>query len=168
MIAARLTILGLVMLATAGAAPTPAATMMPAAVPSVPTPSATTSAPLGTPPAHSPAPATTPNYTYRIVPKPDPSADPLGPEIVEVDLNNRKVTDTIAIRVITNDAVVKVTSGAMGRSGVVPQTGPREFTAVSKIQRVPFFARGWGITLEIVAYTADGRKTSVKVPVTLG
>jgi hypothetical protein len=102
------------------------------------------------------------------VPKPAASPDPEAPQILEVDLNSRQLKDTIAIRVLTNAAVTRVESRSNGRSGVVPQVGPGEFIAVGKLPKIPFIARGWTINLEFIAYAADGRKTSVKVPVKLG
>jgi hypothetical protein len=124
--------------------------------PAVPTP----------PPTATPAPA--PTFAYRFVPKAQASPDPSAPQIIEVDLNSRVLHGTIAIRVLTNAVVTKVENHTNGRADVIPQTGPGEFIAVSKLPNIPFFARGMGYSLEFVAFAADGTKTSVKVPVKLG
>jgi hypothetical protein len=39
---------------------------------------------------------------------------------------------------------------------------------VSNLPKIPFFARGFTVNLQFVAFAADGSKTSVTVPVKLG
>jgi hypothetical protein len=148
--------------ATAGSSPNaqppPSATELPA--PTQPPP-ATTPRPTATP-----APA--PTFGYRFVPKAQASPDPNAPQIIEVDLNSRVLRGTIAIRVLTNSVVTKVENHTNGRADVIPQTGPGEFIAVSNLPKIPFFARGFTVNLQFVAFAADGSKTSVTVPVKLG
>ena len=131
------------------------------------TPSATESpSPL---PSGTPSPTPTPNYKYRVTPSPNPAASG-GPQILEIDLNDKQLTPhgKIAIRVLTSPDVVKVITRSNGRDGSLQQIAPGEFTANGSIPGIPFIARGWKVNIEFVASTADGRTTSVKVPVTLG
>lgn len=132
----------------------------------VPQPSASPSA---TPSAF-PSPTATPVYKYRVKPSPNPSAASDGPAILEVDLNDKQLTPhgKIAIRVLTSPDVVKVVTRSNGREGPLQQTAPGEFIGNGSIPGIPFIARGWKVNIEFVASTADGRTTSVKVPVTLG
>ena len=158
---------------------TPAPAVAPSGTPASPPatspeqPPAAAGSPAATAPA-SPAlaptlsPAPQPTFAYRFVPHPQASPNPGAPQIIEVDLNSRVLKGTIAIRVLTNDVVTRVENHTNGRADVIPQTGPGEFIAVSKLPKLPFFARGFGVDLEFVAYAADGTKTSVKVPVKIG
>ena len=155
--------------------PTPAAAPAPtpaAATPPLPalTPGPALPTPLVPPASAEPAltPSPLPTFGYRFVPRPAASPDPTAPQIIEVDLNSGKLRDRIAIRVLTNEVVTRVENHTNGRADAIPQTGPGEFIAVSKLPKIPFIARGMRINLEFVAYAADGRKTSVKVPVQLG
>ena len=159
-------------------APAPAATTAPAepgspppmvpSQPPLPSPSGTPSPVTPTPsPKPSATPAPQPTFGYRFFPHAQASPDPTAPQILFVDLNSRTLHDFIAIRVLTNDAVVKVENHTNGRSDIIPHTGPGEFIAVSKLPKLPFIARGMTVDLQFVAYAADGRKTSVKVPVKL-
>jgi hypothetical protein len=172
------------------AAPTAAPSGVPSSVPA--TPAASASPPPGTvpsgrpsvapsgapgaePPPATQAPAAAPTATpepwptfgYRFVPRPAASPDPAAPQIVEVDLNSRRLHDRIAIRVLTNEVVTRVENHTNGRADIIPHTGPGEFIAVSKLPKLPFIVRGMTVDLRFVAFTADGRTASVKVPVQL-
>ncbi len=144
----------------------PAVTESPSAAPT-PSPNESGTPPSATP---SPAPTATPVYKYRVVPSPKPSAASDDPAILEIDLNDEKLTPhgKIAMRVLTTPNVVKVVTRSNGRDGVLQQTAPGEFVANGSIPGIPFLAHGWKVNIEFVASTADGRTTSVKVPVTLG
>ncbi len=143
--------------------PTPAPSLTPMASPTA-TP---TRSPSPTPIA-SPSPTATPIYRYRFVPQPPSSPDPTAPQIYAVYLNSAQLHDTIAIRVVTNAVVTKVYSKSGGQSGQLTPSGPGEFTAASKLPKIPFIARGISVNLDIVAYSADGRSTTVRVPVKVG
>jgi len=146
--------------------PLPSASVIPSATPSVmpsAIPSATPS-PGETPsaaPSQWPARPSMPPMNYRFVPKPAATVDPVQPVIFEVELNEKTVHDLIAIRVVTSENVVKVTSSSNGRTGSLTQVGPGEFEVAAKLPKVPF---PWNVTLLFVATTADGHSTSVKVP----
>jgi hypothetical protein len=109
-------------------------------------------------PTHPPLPA----MNYKTVFQPPASPGPTLPIILEVDLNDKVLRGSVAIRVLTSENVVKVVSGAMGRSGQIPQVGPGDFEGMSKIPKLPM-----SLKLEVVATSADGRTTSVKIPVSL-
>jgi hypothetical protein len=153
-------------------APPPAgASPVPSPAPLATASAAPTTLPSAAPPAPSTAPPPTPTpeptFGYRYVPRPAASPDPTAPQILAVDLNSRQLHDRIAIRVLTNDVVTRVENHTNGRSDIIPHTGPGEFIAVSKLPKIPFIARGMTVVLQFVAYAADGRKASVKVPVEL-
>jgi hypothetical protein len=103
-----------------------------------------------------------PPLNYRTVFKPPATADPAQPVILEIDLNEKVLHAVIAIRVVTSENVVKVISRSNGRTGEITRVGPGEFEVAAKLPKVPF---AWNVTLEFVATTADGRSTSVKIPV---
>jgi len=157
-------------LATPTATPSAAPVLVPAAAPTIvpaaaPSAGAATPLPSETPsavPSQWPTRPPLPAMNYQTVPKPAASVDPTQPVIIEIDLNEKVLTGVIAIRVITSAAVVKVTSSSNGHSGDLPQVGPGEFEAISKLPKLPFT---FSTTILFVATSADGRKASVKVPV---
>jgi len=148
--------------------PAPTTTPLPVVpVTPVPVPTATTT------PSPLPVPTTSPTpdpYTY-VVPAPTPpaSAPTDGPQIVDVSLNDRTLRSggPVLVRVRTSPNVVGVEARAMGRSLAIPQSAPGTFLLSGAIPGgVPFFLLG---KHEIVfaALTADGRQTTLSVPVTL-
>jgi len=139
----------------------PTASPSPSALPGT-TPSATPSVIPSAIPSQWPTRPPLPAMNYQTVPKPAASVDPAQPAIIEIDLNEKVLTGVIAIRVITSAAVVKVTSSSNGHSGDLPQVGPGEFEAISKLPKLPFT---FSTTILFIATSADGRKASVKVPV---
>jgi hypothetical protein len=139
-------------LPTASSSATPNASPLPGGASPAPTPAA------------SPAPtaAPTPVYHFKFVPPVKASPNPADPQILEVDLNSQTLHGTIAMRILTNAVVTKVITRSNGQSGTVPQIGPGAFAATGSVPKLPI-----KITLEFVASTADGRSTSVKIPVKL-
>jgi hypothetical protein len=144
--------------------------LSPQASPSpTPPPSLPSDIPSALPTAEAPSPApsqwparpTMPPLNYRFIPRPAATIDPAQPVIHEIDINEKTVHDQIAIRVVTSENVVKVTSSSNGRTGTITQVGPGEFEVAAKLPKVPF---AWNFTLLFVATTADGHSTSVKVP----
>jgi hypothetical protein len=143
----------------------------PSAVPGSPAPPPGPSeAPGGTTPGPAPAPSptVTPNYTFRFIPKPAAVA-PGAAQILEVDLNSNvlRAQGDIDMRVLTTVNVVKVVSRSGGRSGELAKVADGEFVAAGKLPKLPFFVGGVSFNLEFVASTADGRSTSVTIPVKL-
>jgi hypothetical protein len=142
-------------------APAPAATQLPSALPST-LPSPVPSAQPSTSPTPSP-------YHYRFVPHRAAHASPGDPEIYAVYLNEKHLHSLgpIDIRVETTPEVVKVVNRNNGHDDVVPLVAPGVFVAFGRLPKLPFIAEGITVDLQFVATTADGRKTSVSVPVRL-
>jgi hypothetical protein len=92
------------------------------------------------------------------------------PVILEVDLNDKhlRAHGRIAMRVVTSPDVVSVVTRSKGHEGEVPRVGPGVFYAESSLPGVPFVARGMHLNLEFIATNADGKSTTVRVPVILG
>jgi hypothetical protein len=156
--------------------PSPTTAATPAIGTPAPTPVATaptTPAPSAAPPTATPTPAAvsetaTPSpYHYRFVPRPPAHAVPGQPQIYAVYLNEKKLRSLgpIDIRVETNPEVVKVVSRSNGRDGIVPLVSPGVFVANGRLPKIPFIAEGMSIDLDFIATSADGRKTTVTVPV---
>ncbi len=143
----------------------------PAAVAQEPAP---TPAPVTAQPSPSAAqPAATPTQDplgYKVVPEAKASPEPGVPVILEVDLNDKhlRTHGRIAMRILTSPDVVSVVTRSKGHEGVVPRVGSGVFYAESTLPGVPFVARGMHLNLEFVATNADGKSTSVRVPVILG
>jgi len=154
------------------AAPAPAPSGTPEPLPNasaVASPSTTAEpAPSVTPAAA--ATATPEAYKYPFVPR-QPAVHELGePQIFEVFLNDKTLHGggRIAIKVVTSLDVVKVITRSNGREGAIPETAPGDFETSSRLPKIPFIAAGMTTFLEFVAFTADGKSVSVKVPVKLG
>lgn len=160
---------------------TPLATESPAAVPTIEPGAPTTVQPVATPtstpvvptatPAFGRATQTTPpeSYAYRFVPRQPAHVDPGMPQIFAVYLNSKtlKSLGPILIKVTTDPGTVKVTSRSGGREGTIPLVVPGDFEANAKLPKLPFIASGMTLDLEFTAVSADGRRTTVKVPVAL-
>jgi len=127
--------------------------------------------PTATPsPEASPSPSGTPiAYGYRFVPHQPEHPEPGTPQIFAVYLNSKTLVSQgpISIKVWTDPGTVKVTSSSGGRQGVIPMVSPGDFEANSKLPKFPFIASGMTLDLEFTAIAADGRKTTVRVPVAL-
>lgn len=152
---------------SAAGSPTPLAPA-PAATPSA---EQTTPTPLSTPtPAPRALSAPTPSpYGYRFVPRQPSHLAPGQPQIFAVYLNGKKLHSRTAIRikVETSPDVVKVVSRSNGREGIVPLVAAGDFEATSLLPKIPFIAAGMSADLEFVATGPDGRKATVRVPVSL-
>jgi len=137
----------------ASAAPAPSAAAEPVPGPSV-TPSAS---------------ATRDPYKYRFVPRQPAVSEPGTPQIFAIFLNDQTLHGggVIEIKVVTSPDVVKLISRSNGRQGVLPAIAPGDFEAISRLPKIPFIAAGMTTLLEFVAFTADGKSVSVKVPVKL-
>ncbi len=153
--------------------PSPApVTETPAPQPSAsPSPSPTVTATPVVPPLPHGATATTApeSYGYRFVPAQPAHPAPGVPQIFAVYLNSKKLAShgPILIKVTTDPGTVKVTSSSSGRVGTIPMIVPGDFEANSTLPKLPFIAAGMTIELEFTAVSADGRKTTVHVPVGL-
>jgi hypothetical protein len=153
----------------ASAAPLPAPLPQPAPVVTAsPAPTAApvpTAAPL---PAPAPSPTATPAaspFHYVI----DPPATG-KPAILEIAVNDRVLHPggPYIVRVTTTLDVASVEVDAMGESYGLPPAGPgRFFTAGSVPSEVPFFFLNRSYMLTVVAQTADGRSSSIQVPMRL-
>jgi hypothetical protein len=160
------------------ATPTIAITPIPIPTPFVatPSPSASPSSAASPHPLASPSPAASPSATptglnlpplkYHITPTPQPSAAPGAPQILAIDISDQTVYSgkVMAIRVTTNDVVSKVTVTSNGRSGQITQVAPGRFESSGTIPKLPPLMGGLNVNLVFTATTADGRSTSVKVP----
>lgn len=152
--------------------PTPVSSVTPGPEPSTsPTPMNLPGFPTATPaPEASPSPSGTPiAYGYRFVPHQPEHPEPGTPQIFAVYLNSKTLVSQgpISIKVWTDPGTVKVTSSSGGRQGVIPMVSPGDFEANSKLPKFPFIASGMTLDLEFTAIAADGRKTTVRVPVAL-
>jgi len=131
-------------------------------------PAATASpAPAGT---TTPSIAPTPTYRYVFVPSPAPAASrPDAPRIREIDLTDSVLyaPGDVHVRVLTNDAVVSVTAGAMGRDIEIPALSSGVFAYDGYIPNVPDFVRNRVFEVNFVASSVDGRASTVTLSLTL-
>jgi hypothetical protein len=159
------------------ATPTVAVTPIPIPTPAIATPAPSASAnptPAGSQsPETSPAPSPTPTglnlppLKYHIAPKQPPSPGPDSPQILEIDVYDQVIysAKTFAARVTTNDVVTKVTISSNGHSGEMTRIAPGRFESMGNIPKLPSIIGGLNVNLVFTATTADGRSTSVKVPI---
>jgi hypothetical protein len=92
-----------------------------------------------------------------------------GPQIIDVSMTDSVVHSgaAMSVRVRTSSNVVGVEARAMGRFLPIPLSSPGTFILNAEVPGgIPFFLYG---RKEIVfaAATADGRQTTLTVPVTL-
>jgi hypothetical protein len=189
-LALALAVTGALPLPLPGPSVTPSTSTTPAPVPSVTPATSATIAPAPSAPAQPPAPETSPlpspgvssseppepvaspspdPYKYTFVPRQPDHVDTDAPQILIVYLNDRKLRSRgpIMIKVVTSQNVVKVVTRSNGHEGLVPAVAPGDFEANSTLPKIPFIAAGMTTLLEFVAFTADGKSVSVKVPVKL-
>jgi hypothetical protein len=147
-------------------APVPSATPAPTAMPTVapsPTPAPTE--------APTPTPTPTPNpFSYIINPAPVPVTTPDGPHILQVAVNDRHIRlgGPLIVRVVTSANVVGVEARALGRFIAIPQSAPGLFGLIYTLpDGIPFWLLNRNYTVVIAAATADGRQTTVAVPMLL-
>lgn len=141
----------------------------PASAPPSPAPAAPE---IGPAPAASAAVAFAPAqpvspFHYVIAP---PAPPPGAPAIVEIAVNDQILHPggPYVVRVTTSPDVTAVQVQAMGQSFAMPPGGNgRFFVSGSVPSEVPFFLLNRGYMLTVVAQTADGRSTSVQVPMRL-
>jgi len=151
----------------ASPSPGPAATAVPTPAPSgVPASAVPQASPAAPAPEATPTPSP---LKFRFLPHYPANPAPGQPVIYAVYLNDDHLRShqPIMIRVETNDAVVKVETGASGRSGIVPNVEPRVFYANSILPKVPFIAAGMTMQFKVVGTSANGRKDTVTFPVKL-
>lgn len=153
---------------TASPSPTPpvSATATPTTAATAPATTSGTSVPT-VPPSPTVAP-----YSYIYTPAPaatSASPDPTAPQILEIDMNAR-VLDApgpIRVRILTSSSVTSVTARTMGHELGVPQQAPGIFGADDEIPNIPSWLRNRTYGVEFIAASADGRTTSVTLPITL-
>lgn len=144
----------------------PSPTASPAAEPT-PAPAETPSPAPSTSPSPSPAPTPATPYAYVVNPTPQPSGEP---QITQIALNDKVQHENgdLLIRVTTSADVSQVMLRAMGRQIALPQTAPGLFGAEQRLPGgIPFFFLNRWYNVDFVASTADGRSTTVTVPVRL-
>jgi hypothetical protein len=153
--------------------PTPSVTATPAIATPAPSASANPTPAGSQSPEASPAPTPTPTglnlppLKYHITPKQPPSPGPDSPQILEIDVYDQVIysAKTFAARVTTNDVVTKVTISSNGHSGEMTPIAPGRFESMGNIPKLPSIIGGLNVNLVFTATTADGRSTSVKVPI---
>ncbi len=103
------------------------------------------------------------------VPSPAPAARPDAPRIREIDLTDSVLyaPGDVHVRVLTNDTVVSVTAGAMGRDIEIPELSAGVFAYDGFIPNVPDFVRNRTFDVNFVASTVDGRASTVTLSLTL-
>jgi hypothetical protein len=151
---------------SAAASATPAPVPLPSLPPNVPTsPPVPLPSPTSTPtptPSATPTGLNLPPLTYRVVPKQTASPAPGAPQILEMDFNGETITSTIAMRVLTNDAVTKVIANSGGHSGALTMVAPGRFEALQgKLPRLGVLSVKVSVTF--TAYSADGRTATAVV-----
>lgn len=149
------------------ASPAPAAPPTPPPLPATPEPSAAPSpVPVPTPsPSAVPTPATP--YAYVITPTTPPGG---APQITQIAINDKVQHENgdLLVRVTTSPDVSQVMLRAMGRQIALPQSGPGLFGAEQRLPSgIPFFFLNRWYNVDFVALTADGRSTTVTIPVRL-
>jgi len=123
-----------------------------------------TATPLPSPeptPTFSPAPS----FGYVVHPTPSQSDDADAPKILEIDLNNQRLSapGPLAVRVLTSINVNGVYAHISGRTIGIPPRVPGDFEAVTTVPSMPSFLKGRSYTVQIEAITVDGRRTTADV-----
>jgi len=153
---------------TASPSATPTQTPGPTGAPSVtPTPTVTPSVtPTATPTATATPGA---QFKYVVDPTPDPSSAPGGPQILRIEINDRTVHvgGQFACRITTTPNVATVVLSVEGHQIGIPKAQDGVFAGQQGIPGFipPWFLKTYQVTFN--ALTADGKKTSTTVPVTL-
>jgi len=166
-----LLILALALLAVAGFAQQPP-------TPSPSPPGAATTSPVATPaasptPGASPAATATPTYRFVWLPTPSPGTTPFPgphpPQILEIDLNDQTIETPgeLRVRVLTSVDVVSVIARAVGREIGLSRVQAGEFGGSYQLPQVPLFLSGHTFDVDFVAAVADGRTSTVTLPLGL-
>jgi len=148
-------------------APVPPVEATPTAAPS-PVPAASPSpAPSGSP-GPGPSPSANP-FAYVVTPSPPPAG---APRIVEIALNDRVLHagGLLLVRVTTSTDVTTVVARTWGHEIGIPQGAPGYFAGQEQLPAtgaIPFFLLNRTYSIDIVARAADGRATTVTLPVRL-
>ncbi len=156
-------------LAAPAATPTPATS--PAAAPT-PTPAATPSNAPSAGPSPAPSPSSSPSanpFAYIVTPSPPPAG---APRIVEIALNDRVLHagGMLLVRVTTSTDVTAVVARTWGREIAIPRGAPGYFAGQEQLPGtsvIPSFLLNRTYPIDFVARAADGRSTTVTVPVRL-
>jgi hypothetical protein len=149
------------------AQPAPAASAAPAPAP------ADSDAAGSSPAQPAPQPSATPAYRYVWVPKPTDSPTPYpgpnAPQIREIDLGDQTLVTPgeLRVRVLTSPQVVAVTARTLGREIGIPQQTKGVFALAGMVPAVPRFLTGRTYDVDFTAATADGRTTTVTLPLGL-
>jgi len=151
---------------------TPAPTALPQPVQNQATPQPAPTATLTPQPTTAPSPVLSPApnpYTYVITPAPNTPAPGDGPQILEVALNDRTIHSggPLLARIRTSPNVVGVEARALGRFIAIPQASPGIFALQYQMPGIPWFMLGRNYDVVIAAATADGRQTTLTVPMTI-
>ncbi|HEY1727992.1 MAG TPA: hypothetical protein VGG22_06450 [Candidatus Baltobacteraceae bacterium] len=147
---------------SASAAPT--ATATPTETPTE-TPSATPA------PTVSPSPTATPQnpYKYIVEPTPDPNASPGAPQIVRIEIIDKTVHigGQFACRITTSPNVANLVLSVEGHDISIPKAQDGTFAGIQAIPSFipPWFLKTYQVTFN--ALTADGKKASMTIPITL-
>lgn len=157
---------------TASPSATPTQTPGPTGAPTVtPTPTVTPSVTPSVTPTATPTATATPGaqFKYVVDPTPDPSSAPGGPQILRIEINDRTVHvgGQFACRITTTPNVATVVLSVEGHQIGIPKAQDGVFAGQQGIPGFipPWFLKTYQVTFN--ALTADGKKTSTTVPVTL-
>jgi hypothetical protein len=139
-----------------------------------PSPLVTTSSPAPTPAATaSPTATATPAYRFVYLPTPSPGTTPFPgphpPQILEIDLNDQTIVTPgeLRVRVLTSVDVVSVVARAVGREIALPRVQAGEFGGSYQLPQVPSFLSGQTFDVDFVAAVADGRISTITLPLGL-
>jgi len=153
---------------SATAAPTATVTATPTPLP------APTEVPLASPspsPSASPVPTATPAnpYKYVVEPTPDPNASPGAPQIVRIEIIDKTVHvgGQFACRITTSPNVANLILSVEGHDISIPKAQDGVFAGIQTIPSFipPWFLKTYQVTFNAV--TADGKKASTTIPITL-
>jgi len=147
---------------SASASAEPAASATPTETPSA------TPAPAASP---SPSPTATPQnpYKYIVEPTPDPNATAGAPQIVRIEIIDKTIHigGQFACRITTSPNVANLVLSVEGHDISIPKAQDGVFAGIQTIPSFipPWFLKTYQVTFN--ALTADGKKASMTIPITL-
>jgi hypothetical protein len=160
--------------ASAQTVPSPQPTPAPAVAAPSPLPLPAPSSPPSPAASLAPEPvASTTPQPYAYIVTPPPAAVPLAPDapqILEVDVNDKTLHPggPVNVRVRTTANIVAVEARAFGRFVPIPPAGPQTYALQYVLPCcLPFWLTGRNYDVTIAAGTADGRQTTLVVPLIL-